>query len=165
MRKLYFAVTVLLTAAVVLQLYLAAVGVFSNPEDELFAWHGMNGRVVLPILALLTIVVAALARAGKRTIWLSVLPFALLILQTLIFVVGGMIFGLGPDDHANPPLGATLFIALHGVNGAAILLTSGWLAVRARRLMREPVPKGTTTAEAAAESATEPTPVDAEVAR
>ena len=122
MRKLYFAVTVLLTAAVVLQLYLAAVGVFSDPEDELFSWHGMNGRVVLPILALLTIITAALARTGKRTIWLSAIPLGLIILQTLIFIFGGVIFGLGPDDHAAPPLGATLFIWLHGLNGAAILL-------------------------------------------
>ncbi|MGH3704786.1 MAG: DUF6220 domain-containing protein [Agromyces sp.] len=161
MRKLYFVVTVLLTAAVTLQLYLAAVGVFSNPEDELFAWHGANGRMVLPILALLTIVTAALARAGKRLIWLSVLPLVLIIFQTLIFVFGGMIFGLGPDDHASPPLGATLFIALHGVNGAAILLTSGWLVVRAHRLIREPMPKRTVPA--AADTAVEPGAVDAGV--
>ncbi|MGW9631053.1 DUF6220 domain-containing protein [Agromyces sp. NPDC055520] len=154
MRKLYFVVTLLLTASVATQLYLAAVGVFSNPDDELFALHGTNGRMILPILALLTIITAALARAGKRLIWLSVLPLVLILMQTVIFIVGGMIFGLGPDDHANPPIGATFFIALHGLNGAAILLISGWLAVRAKRLMGEPMPRrgASSSAEAPADA-------------
>ncbi|GAA1820050.1 DUF6220 domain-containing protein [Agromyces neolithicus] len=140
MRKLFLTVAWLFTAAVVLQLYFAAVGVFSNPEDELFAWHGMNGRFALPILALLLIVTAALARAGKRTIWLSVLPLVLILFQTALFILTGVIFGLGPDDHASPPLAATLFISLHAVNGAAILLMGVLMIVRARRLVREGPP-------------------------
>jgi carbon starvation protein CstA len=100
MRKLFLTVAVLFTAAVVLQLYFAAVGVFSNPEDELFNWHGTNGRIVLPILAILLIITAALARAGKRTIWLSVLPLVLLLFQTVLFILTGAIFGL--DEHTAP---------------------------------------------------------------
>lgn len=150
MRKLFLVVTVLFAASVVAQLYLAAVGVFSDPEDELFAWHGTNGRIVLPILALLTILTAALARAGKRTIWLAVLPLGLLIVQTLLFILTGVLFGLGPESHAEPPLGATLFLALHGVNGAAILLTSVALVVRARKLVRQgpPAPRSSDDADA-----------------
>ena len=140
MRKLFLAVAWLFTAAVVLQLYFAAVGVFSNPEDELFSWHGINGRIVLPILALLLIVSAALARAGKRTIWLSVLPLVLILFQTVLFILTGVIFGLDEASHAAPPLAATLFLSLHGVNGAAILLVGVLLVVRARRLDREGAP-------------------------
>ncbi|BDZ55912.1 DUF6220 domain-containing protein [Agromyces marinus] len=140
MRKLFLVISVLFTASVVVQLYLAAVGVFSNPEDELFAWHGTNGRIVLPILAILLIVSAALARAGKRTIWLSVLPLVLILFQTVLFILGGVIFGLEEADHASPPLGATLFISLHAVNGTAILLLGVLMIVKARRLDREGTP-------------------------
>jgi tellurite resistance protein TehA-like permease len=140
MRKLFLVVAVLFTAAVVLQLYFAAVGVFSDPEDELFNWHGTNGRIVLPILALLLIVTAALARAGKRTIWLSVLPVVLILFQTVLFILTGVIFGLDESSHAAPPLAATLFLSLHAVNGAAILLLGVLMIVRARRLVREGAP-------------------------
>jgi len=140
MRKLFLTVAWLFTAAVVLQLYFAAVGVFSNPEDELFSWHGMNGRIVLPILALLLIVSAALARAGKRTIWLSVLPLVLILFQTVLFILTGVIFGLDESSHAAPPLGATLFLSLHALNGTAILLLGVLMIVRARRLVREGAP-------------------------
>jgi len=154
MRKFFLVVTILFTAAVVLQLYLAAVGVFSNPADELFAWHGMNGRVVLPILALLLIVTAALARAGRRTIWLSVLPLVLLITQTLLFILTSVIFDLTPASWAAPPLGATLVLALHGLNGAAILLVGVLLVSRARKLVKEGRrPSGTATDTGVATSA------------
>jgi tellurite resistance protein TehA-like permease len=138
MRKLFLTVAVLFTAAVVLQLYFAAVGVFSDPEDELFSWHGTNGRIVLPILALLLILTAALARAGRRTIWLSVLTVVLLLFQSVLFILTGVIFGL--DEHTSPPLGATLMLSLHALNGTAILLLGVLLIVRARRLVRDGAP-------------------------
>jgi len=137
MRKLFLTVAVLFTASVVVQLYFAAVGVFSDPEDELFAWHGANGRIVLPILALLLIVSAALARAGRRTIWLSVLPLVLILFQTVLFILTAVVFGLDESSWPSPPLGATLMLSLHAVNGTAILLLGVLLVVRARRLVRE----------------------------
>ncbi|MDQ0575971.1 DUF6220 domain-containing protein [Agromyces albus] len=137
MRKVFLTVAVLFTAAVVVQLYLAAVGVFSNPEDELFSWHGTNGRIVLPILAILLIVSAALARAGRRTIWLSVLPLVLILFQTVLFILTAMGFGLDESNWGSPPLGATLVLSLHAVNGTAILLLGVLLVVRARRLVRD----------------------------
>lgn len=158
MRKVFLTVAVLFTAAVILQLYFAAVGVFSNPEDELFSWHGTNGRIVLPILAILLIVSAALARAGKRTIWLSVLPLVLILFQTVLFIITGAIFGLGPDSHASPPLAATLLLSLHAVNGTAILLLGVLFVVRARRLVREGVPTKSGAPAADAEKAPAATP-------
>ena len=133
MRKVFFVVTILLTAATALQIYFAAMGVFSVPEEHLFGIHGTNGRIVLPILVLLTILTAALAKAGKRTILLSVLVFGLLVLQTLIFIIGGAIFGVEPES-TEIPLAATLFISLHGLNGLAIIALSSVLMMRARRL-------------------------------
>lgn len=120
--------------------------------------HGVNGRIVLPVLAVLMIVAAALARAGRRTIWLAVLPLGLLIVQTLLFILTGVLFGLDESSHAAPPLGATLFNSLHGVNGAAILIASIALVLRSRRVLREgpPAPRAereTSPAEATAAAA------------
>ena len=137
MRKVFVVVTALLTISTALQIYFAAMGVFSVPDDHLFAIHGTNGRIVLPILVLLTILTAALARAGKRTIWLSVLVLGLLALQTVIFILTGVIFGVGPES-TEVPLAATLFVSLHGLNGLAIIALSATLFARARRLDREP---------------------------
>lgn len=129
-------VTSLLLASTVLQIYLAGVGVFGHQGQESFAAHAMNGRVALPLLVLLSILFAALARAGRRTIWLTVLALGLLAMQTLIFVITGLIFNVGPDTP-NPPIGAVLMASLHPLNGlilmgvADALMRRGWRAVRA----------------------------------
>ena len=65
MRKVHFVLSALVLAAVVLQFYLAGVGVFSMPEDELFGLHTANGRFLLPVLLLLNIAAAALPAAGR----------------------------------------------------------------------------------------------------
>lgn len=128
-------VTTLLATAVVLQLYLAGMGVFSDPTDRLFAIHGWNGRIALPLLVLLTILFAVLAKAGKRTIWMSVIVLGLLVLQSLIFVITGLVFNIGPETP-HPPLAATMLLSLHPINGLAILLLSAVLASRAWSLAR-----------------------------
>lgn len=130
MRKVFFVISVLAIAAVVLQFYFAGLGVFSVPEDNLFAIHGTNGRIVLPVLFLLLIISAAIARAGKRTIWLTVLALGLLILQTLLFIFTGMIFGIGPES-SEIPFAATAIISLHALNGVAILFVLSVIARRA----------------------------------
>ncbi|MDQ1581552.1 MAG: hypothetical protein QOD05_2327, partial [Microbacteriaceae bacterium] len=71
MRKVFAVVAVLFAVSLVIQLYLAGIGVFSKESDDLFAIHAFNGQVVLRLLALLTLLAAAFARAGKSTIWLS----------------------------------------------------------------------------------------------
>ncbi|MFC5931380.1 hypothetical protein D6T64_08295 [Cryobacterium melibiosiphilum] len=131
MRKVFAVLSVLLTASLVLQFYLAAVGVFSDPEDELFALHGTNGRIVLPILALLVLLAAVFARAGRRVIWLSALPLILVLFQTVLFIVVGAAFGLTEEDQVIP-LAATLVIALHAIVGltaffvATMLIRRSW---------------------------------------
>ncbi|HWM16513.1 MAG TPA: DUF6220 domain-containing protein [Microbacterium sp.] len=130
MRKVFSIVSILVVAAVVLQFYFAGLGVFSHPEDELFAVHGTAGRIVLPILFLLSLITAAIARAGKRTIWLTVIAILLLALQTVILIVTGLIFNTGPDA-AVIPLGATIVVSLHALNGVAILLVTSIIAKRA----------------------------------
>lgn len=132
MRKAFFIVSLMAIAVVAVQYYLAAVGVFSE-SDEGFAYHGTSGRIVAPIVFVLLIVSAALARAGKKTIWLTVLMLGLLIMQTLIFIFTGLIFGVGPDTH-NPPVAAILTVSLHAVNPLFIVWVGVLIALRARRL-------------------------------
>ena len=60
MRKAFLTINALLTLALVAQLYLAALGHFSEPEKELFSFHGTNGRIIIPILLILWIVFGCL---------------------------------------------------------------------------------------------------------
>lgn len=133
MRKVFAVVATLLTVDVVLQFYFAAMGVFSAPEDELFAIHGTNGRVIVALLALLTLVAALLARPGKNTIWLSVLPLVLVLFQTVLFIITSSIFSVS-EESAEIPIGATIMLGFHGLNGVAILWISAVLTRRAWRL-------------------------------
>ena len=67
MRKVFLSINALLALALITQLYLAAVGHFSQPEDEMFRFHLTNGRIILPLLIILWIVFGFLARIGGRT--------------------------------------------------------------------------------------------------
>jgi hypothetical protein len=151
MRKLFVVTSALLVADVVFQLYLAGLGHFSIPADDLFNIHGTNGRIVLPILAILNIAGAAAARAGARTIWLSVLPLVLALFQTVLFILTGAIFHVDKESTAIP-IGASILLGFHALNGLAIIAVSGILLGRAIRLARA----GTPAAQEAAR-----TPVDA----
>lgn len=154
MRKVFFVVSLMAIGVVAVQYYLAAVGVFSHAEREGFVYHGTSGRIVAPIVFLLLIATAALARAGKRTIWLTVLMLGLLVVQTLIFVVTGLIFSVGPDTPVLP-LGAILTVSLHAVNPLFILWTGVVVALRARRLA---FPRAAATGTDAAAVAADPLP-------
>lgn len=135
LRLVFLVVTILLVVDSIVQLYLAGVGAFSHDPEEGFSWHGTNGRIVLPILVLLTILFAALARAGKRTIWLSVALFGLLVFQTLVFILTGLIFAVGPDTP-NPPIAAVLMVSLHAVGGLAMIWVASLVTRSAAALTR-----------------------------
>ena len=91
MRTVYVTLAGLSVVSVVIQFYFAAFGVFTAPEnDSQFILHLANGRFVLPLLFLLMIIAAALARAPGRLIGFTAIPFGLLALQTLLFVIAGL---------------------------------------------------------------------------
>ncbi|MFC0681167.1 DUF6220 domain-containing protein [Lysobacter korlensis] len=121
MRKAFAIISLLLVLSCVLQFYFAAMGVFSKPEDELFTIHGMNGAIFVRLLALLVLVFAALAKAGKRAVWLSAIAFVLVLFQTVLFILTGVIFGTGPESDT-VPIGATILLSVHGLNGVVITL-------------------------------------------
>ena len=119
MLKVHFVLSALVLAAVVLQFYLAGVGVFSMPEDELFGLHTTNGRIVVPILLLLNIVAAALARG--RTLRYALGLVGLLALQTVIFVIAIVTTGSNPFEDTVITTAGTIILSLHALNGLVIL--------------------------------------------
>jgi hypothetical protein len=129
MRKVYVVLTGLLVVSVVIQFYFAAFGVFTAPEnDSQYALHLMNGRFVLPLLCLFCIAAAAFARAPGRLIGFTAIPFGLLALQTVLFIVAGLA-GASPEKTN---LAGQLILGLHAINGLAILTVSILVFLRAR---------------------------------
>jgi Family of unknown function (DUF6220) len=132
MRRVYFALSALLLAAVAAQFYFAAVGAFAKPQDDSsFALHSLTGMMIIPALSVLATIAAALARAPGRLIALSILPFGLVVVQVLIIVLGNAIGG-ATEDRTTPV--ALTILGLHALNGLAIMGVSGQLVRRARML-------------------------------
>ena len=136
MRTVYVTLAGLSVVSVVIQFYFAAFGVFTAPEyDSQYILHVTNGRFLLPVLFLLTIIAAAVARAPGRLIGFTAIPFGLLILQTLLFVIAG----LAGASEEKTNLAGQLILGLHAINGLCILGVSIMVFVRARRFAREQV--------------------------
>ena len=133
MRKAFLVVNGLLTLSLIAQLYLAALGVFSEPEEELFRFHGMNGRVVLPILLILWIVFGFLGRIGRRNIRLTFVALVLLALQTGYFIIAGAM-GASPPPNATTPGATPYVLALHGLGGTLLLLLTCVVFLRVWRM-------------------------------
>ena len=120
MRKLFAILAILLTAAAAMQLYFAAIGVFSNPDDELFKIHGFNGQIVLRVLPLLMIIVGAIAKVGRSLIWQSAWVLILSLVQLLLFILAGVLFG-ATKESVDVPIGATIMLGFHGLVGMAMI--------------------------------------------
>jgi len=130
MRKVYLVLTGLLLVSVVTELLLTTFGVFTAPEnDSQFILHQMTGRIVLPVLCLLCIAAAAIARAPGRLIGFTAIPLGLLIMQTVLFIIAGLT-GASPEKTN---LAGQLILGLHAINGLCILGVSIMLFLRARR--------------------------------
>jgi hypothetical protein len=147
MRRFFQVMAALLVLDVVAQFYFAGVGAFHLPHDpEGFGLHAANSLVVQG-LAVLTAVAAGLARAGWGTVGLALLPALLKEVQYLLFVLTELFVPPGTPRTAEgipavvegPP---NYVVALHVVNGLAILWVSLVVLRRARQLVRrsEPAP-------------------------
>jgi hypothetical protein len=128
-RQAYVVLCVLLLGAVVIQFYFAAFGVFTAPEnDSQFIMHQMNGRLALPVLVILATIMAAIAKAPGRLIGFTLLPFGLLIVQILLFVLAAV---TGSSEVQTNVVGQAI-LGLHAVNGLVILWVCVVLVRRAR---------------------------------
>ncbi|MBQ1015714.1 hypothetical protein KBX53_33275 [Micromonospora sp. M51] len=114
MRKALVVISALTLVAFALQFIFAAVGGFTKPAgDGAYALHSVNGMAVIPVLTLLTVLFAALAKAPGRLIGLAVLPVGLVVLQPLIAMLAN---GFADASGVSTPLGLTIG-GLHALNG------------------------------------------------
>ena len=115
MRKAFVFTSGVLLAAFAFQFVFAAVGAFTKPAggDGSYRLHSITGMAVIPILTLLTILFAALAKAPGKLIGLAALPLGLVVLQALL---AGLANGL--TDASGRTTAAGLIVGgLHAVNG------------------------------------------------
>lgn len=110
-RRIHFIVAVLFVVGLVVQVFLAGLGVFDSPAR--FATHRDWGYT-LEILPIVMLVLSAVGRLGRRQAIYAVALFAMFILQSVLVTV-----------RVDYPVVA----ALHPVNGFAILLL-GVIAAR-----------------------------------
>jgi hypothetical protein len=136
MRKLYIGLTGALLAAVVLQFAFAGVGAFTKPQtDSSFALHQINGMAVIPALALLATIVAAVLKLPGRQIGLTILPLGLTFVQVIIVLIGN---ALRDNDGQTTTPASLVIYSLHAINGLAIMGVAGRVLALARRTV--PVP-------------------------
>jgi hypothetical protein len=110
-RRLHLIVAVLFVAGVVVQVFLAGMGVFDSPAD--FDTH-RNWGYMLEILPILMLVLSAIGRLGRRQAIFAVVLFLMFLLQSVLVAM-----------RVDYPVVA----ALHPLNGFAILLL-GVIAAR-----------------------------------
>jgi hypothetical protein len=139
MRKVFVGFAALQLLAVILQFYLATFGAFETPhpapgsEGGAIQYHAINGTMIIPIVSLLTTIVAALARAGGRLIGLSIAPLALVAVQLLVIFSLAEIVG-GSTTKTNT---ASLFVlGFHSIDGLVILWAALTVLRGARALAR-----------------------------
>ena len=119
-RIAYLVVLWLFVACLVVQVFLAGMGVFAGVES--FATHREFARL-FGWLTLILLALALIGRLGRRWIWMSLLIFGLFVLQSVFVALRDS---------------APAVAALHPVNGFLILLISISMAQRAWRELRNP---------------------------
>ena len=130
MRWIYVVSAWLIFGVVIVQFFLAGLGVFAGD----FQMHVALGYTIL-FLMLLVLVIALAARLPWRTLGLTALLPVLVFLQSLFI-----------EAWSN---GLVDIAALHVVNGLAIFSLAGILAVRSPRFLSAEKPDGTKVAEPA----------------
>jgi hypothetical protein len=121
-RAVFIGVSWLLVAGLVVQVFLAGLGVFDSPTR--FAIHRDVGYM-LELLPLVMLVAAVLGRLGRRFVVLSAAIFGLFLLQSVFIAF-----------RADAPTIA----ALHPVNGFLIVLLAVVVARDARAIELQVAP-------------------------
>lgn len=156
MRKVLLALAAIILLSSLAQLYFAGYFHFQNSIEEqrdAGIYHIVNGQYVLRYAALLAAIVAAIARAGSRTIWLAAGIFLLTWVQLFIFIIGGML--TGSSEEFVTPAGSWV-VSIHPLTGALMIFMSYWLFRRARAaaLNPQPLPPRADTSDAPSSQAT-----------
>ena len=117
-RTVHLALALLLVAGLVVQVFLAGLGVFKGPAS--FANHRDWGYL-LELLPFLLLIVGLVARLGRRPALLAAAIFGLFILQSVLVAVRDTM----PEVAALHPVNGFLITFL-----AIVLARDAWLARR-----------------------------------
>jgi Family of unknown function (DUF6220) len=135
LRRVFAVLATLLLLVVVAQFFLAASGAFDTaPKDESFQPHRALGYGIF-VFAVLSTIVAALARMPRRLVGMTGLIAGLTVGQVLIGALADAFNGAGDTSTT----AGQLIFGLHAVNGLAIVAVTGTVARRARALARSAV--------------------------
>ena len=112
----------LLFASIIVQFFLAGLGVLDDPG--FFYWHAIVNGAVVGLLPLLLVAVGAFGRVPGRTLWLTAAVFGLVVLQSVLIA-----------PYRSAATGWVRAIAsLHVVNGLFVFWVGLKLLDRAARL-------------------------------
>jgi hypothetical protein len=122
LRKVFLVFAGLLLVAVIAQFYLATFGAFERPlpepETGAIVPHAINGTMVIPILSLLTTIVAAVAGAGRRLIALSLVPLVVFVGQLFVLFP---LAGLAGATMEKTNTGGHIVLGFHAIFGLLML--------------------------------------------
>ena len=121
-RRLFEIGVYVLVADVVLQLFLAGLGIFGSAEY--FALHGIWNALVMFVLAIVLVVLGWLGKYDRLTVGLPGIIVGMIIVQSLLLTPYRM----------GAPLALRWISALHVVNGVAIF----WVAIHLMDRVRYP---------------------------
>lgn len=134
--KVFVILATVLAVDVVAQLFFAGYAVFTAPATvDRAEWglHAWNGRVVLPLLAILTGLAAVWAKAPKRLVGFAFLPLAGIAFQTVLFILTGLLTGSTPEKTN---VAGSLMLGLHPMNGVLVLALTMMLVHKSRQFAR-----------------------------
>lgn len=128
-NSLLIAASSALLLAILVQFYFAAFGAFGDRSDTGgFAAHEWVARTALPVLAVLTIVAAAVARAGRRIVTLSAVPAIVIVVQFLLFFAARAV---GSETHpGGASVSGAIVLGFHALFGVAALAAT-WFVLSA----------------------------------
>lgn len=124
MRKVFVWFAAIQLALVIVQFYLATFGAFETPkpppgtEGAAIGWHALNGVLVLPIFSLLTTIMAAIARAPGRVIFMASGPLLGALVQ--LFVLFPLADLVGTTETKTNTAGLVV-LGFHAIVGVLLL--------------------------------------------
>jgi len=122
MRRVFEIGVYVLVAAVLIQFFLAGLGIFGSAS--LLYWHTTVNALVIFVLSIALVIVGWLGKYDRLTVGLPGIIIGMVILQSLLLF----------PYHLGSPLALRAISALHVVNGVAIF----WVALHLMDRVRFP---------------------------
>ncbi len=122
LRRVFEIGVYVLVAAVLIQLFLAGLGIFGSAA--LLYWHTTVGALVIFVLSIALVILGWLGKYDRLTVGIPGIIIGMVIVQSLLLF----------PYHLGAPIAVRAISALHVVNGVAIF----WVALQLRDRVRFP---------------------------